>query len=212
MIVLQSSCHMWNTERRKLLTASNFDRVCKMRATTSCKNLVHSISYANFSTKGTQYGIANEPVAKRKMAEEHDGLACEDAIMEVKCPLSADKYEVRKMLSIMASYCPVVNRKVLLERGSNYYYQVQGQLYITGRKNCYFMVYTSRWMTYEITENDEFWSNRRAQSLFYKECLLEELVNPQFTKMFVKADIQDPIYITTAQQKAKSATRKRHDI
>ncbi|KAJ8868066.1 hypothetical protein PR048_031875 [Dryococelus australis] len=89
-----------------------------MKATTSCKNSIHSILYGNFSTKGTQYDIANKPVAKRKMAEEHgivaiecglfvdseypflvscnsviiDGLVGEDAIMKVKCPLAADRY------------------------------------------------------------------------------------------------------------------------
>ncbi|KAJ8868812.1 hypothetical protein PR048_030353 [Dryococelus australis] len=163
MTVLQSSCHLWNTERRKLLTTSNFGRVCKMRATISCKNLVRSILYGNFSTKGTWYGIANEPVAKRKMVEEHgkvaiecdlglfvdseypflgatpDGLVGEDAIMEIKFPLSADKYGSPKEAvdNDQMSYCADVNGKPLLRRDSKYYYhQVQRQLHITGSLCC----------------------------------------------------------------------------
>ncbi|KAJ8881757.1 hypothetical protein PR048_018243, partial [Dryococelus australis] len=196
-------------------------------ATTSCKNLVHSILYCIFSKKGTQYGSAIEPVAKRKMAVKHgivamerglfvdseypflgatpDGLVDEDAIMEVKCPLSSDKYASPKEAvdKGQMSYCTIVNGKPLLRR--------QGQLHITGRKYCYFVVYTSRWMTYEVIgKDDEFWRDRMEQSLcrFYKECLLEELVSPQFSKRFIKADINDPIYIRRAQRKAKSATRK----
>ncbi|KAJ8879229.1 hypothetical protein PR048_019835, partial [Dryococelus australis] len=127
-----------------------------MRVTTSCKNLVHSTLYGNFSTKGTRYGIANEPVAKRKMAEEHgivkiecglfvdseypflgatpDGLMGENAIIEVKFLLSADRYG---------------SPKEVVDNGQYYY----------------FVVYTSRWMTYEVIEmDDEFWSDRVAQN------------------------------------------------
>ncbi|KAJ8877357.1 hypothetical protein PR048_021811 [Dryococelus australis] len=167
-------------------------------ATTSCKNLVHSILYGNFSTKGTRCGIANKPVAKRKMADEHgivaiecglfvdseypffgatpdsyiflrttflnfnNGLVGEDAIMEVKRLLSADKYGSPKeavdnvqvnmfshtcvtystfvLPGKIISYCAIVNGKPLLRRDSNYY-KVQGKLHITCRKYGYFVVY-----------------------------------------------------------------------
>ncbi|KAJ8875506.1 hypothetical protein PR048_023401, partial [Dryococelus australis] len=156
-----------------------------MKATTSCKDLVHSILYGDFSTKSTQYGIANEPVANRKMAEEHrivaiecglfvdseypflgatpDGLVGEEAIMEVKCPLSADKYGSPKeavdngQVNMFSHICVMYSTFVL---------PMQGQLHITGSKYCYFVVYTSRWMTYGVIEkDDEFWSDRMAQSL-----------------------------------------------
>ncbi|KAJ8882350.1 hypothetical protein PR048_014152 [Dryococelus australis] len=42
-------------------------------------------------------------------------------------------------------------------------------------------------------------SGGRWSVVIYKESLLEELVNPKFSKRFVKADIKYPIYITTAQ-------------
>ncbi|KAJ8876985.1 hypothetical protein PR048_021437, partial [Dryococelus australis] len=161
MTVLQSSCHLRNTERRKLLTDSNFGRVCKMRATTSCKNLFHSILYGNFNTKGTHYGIANKPEYGKVTIEyglfvdsacpflgaNPNGLVGEDAIMEIKCPLSADKYGSPKeaVNNGQMSYCTILNGKPLLR---------------------HFVVYTSRWMTYEVIEkDDEFWSDRMAQLL-----------------------------------------------
>ncbi|KAJ8886162.1 hypothetical protein PR048_012371 [Dryococelus australis] len=147
-----------------------------MRATTSCKNLVHSILYGNFSTKGTQYGIANEPVVKRKMAEEHGIVAIECGLFvdsgchrgsnvpsfcrlvrksERRCRSRPGKY-VQPYLCYM-SYCAIVNWKPLLRHDSNCYYQVQGQLHLTGGKHCYFVFYTSLWMTHEVIEkNYEF--------------------------------------------------------
>jgi hypothetical protein len=44
---LQSGSGDWLRMRRKLLTASNFQKVCRRRRTTSCVNLVRDIIYSN---------------------------------------------------------------------------------------------------------------------------------------------------------------------
>jgi len=48
----------------------------------------------------------------------------------------------------------------------NYYYQIQGQMHVSKRKFCYFVVYTENWCKVQIIEYDEsFWSNKMVRKL-----------------------------------------------
>lgn len=73
--ILQANCHLWLTYRRKILTASWFGVICKMRPTTSCRLTVYGILYGSFSNKATDHGIVNEPIAKARMEEVHGIVA-----------------------------------------------------------------------------------------------------------------------------------------
>ncbi|KAF0693152.1 Uncharacterized protein FWK35_00037847, partial [Aphis craccivora] len=66
-----------------------------------------------------------------------------------------------------------------------YYYQVQGQLHITNRQFCYFIVWTPKGICVDKIERDnEFWKNKMEVMLseFYLNYLLPELINPQLNK------------------------------
>jgi len=58
-------------------------------------------------------------------------------------------------------YVTMVDDKMKLKKNSSYYYQVQGQLKITKRNVCYFVVYSEKWIEYDVIEYDEsFWYSK----------------------------------------------------
>lgn len=73
------------------------------------------------------------------LAGSPDGLVGKDHTIEVKCPYAFRHDRISPRISFLQ-----VNDEGSLElkKTSKYYDQVQGQLYVTGRKSCYFVVYT----------------------------------------------------------------------
>ncbi|KAL5239171.1 hypothetical protein ACI65C_006891 [Semiaphis heraclei] len=105
---------IWHKERKFRLTASNFGRVCKLRANTARTNTVKYILYGEVftpSTSALRYGIQYEPMAKKDfelklglevlpaglfideiinfLACSPDGLIGHNDLLEIKCPYSA---------------------------------------------------------------------------------------------------------------------------
>lgn len=67
-----------------------------------------------------------------------------------------------------------------LKSDDTYMYQIQGQLHITDRQLCYFIVWTPKGMIVDkIQRDDIFWKTRMETKLinFYKNCLLLEIVD-----------------------------------
>ncbi|EFA12570.2 hypothetical protein TcasGA2_TC004199 [Tribolium castaneum] len=65
----QSSSGRWMEERRKLLTASNFAKICKRRKNTSSSKLVKSLLYwtKNLQVASLNHRKNSEDIAKREM-------------------------------------------------------------------------------------------------------------------------------------------------
>lgn len=58
-------------------------------------------------------------------------------------------------------YVTIVDGKMKLKKTSSYYYQVQGQLKITKRNVCYFVVYSEKWIECDVIDYDErFWYSK----------------------------------------------------
>lgn len=77
-----------------------------------------------------------------------------------------------------------MNNGVLnLKKNNNYYFQVQGQLRTTGRKYCYFVVWTPLGLIYDKIERYiEFWDKHMVNKLtaFYLNYILPELLDPRY--------------------------------
>ncbi|KAF0698263.1 YqaJ domain-containing protein, partial [Aphis craccivora] len=101
----QKNNTLWQKYRKTRLTASNFGKVCKLRASPSLANTVKSILYDIFQgNSATRYGIENESMAKRDFEKQYS-KTIEPAgvesrwinwqrlkIIEIKCPQSIKEY------------------------------------------------------------------------------------------------------------------------
>ncbi|XP_077285484.1 uncharacterized protein LOC143910762 [Arctopsyche grandis] len=183
----QSDNRLWAVERRKRLTASNFGKICKLRPKTSAKGVLKSLLYSVFKGNiATNYGKESESEAIKKFKEKTglevspcglfidvnksflaaspDGLISEDGLIEVKCP-----YNIMNMTP---------------EEGIRQKKLIFGQLHITGRDYCYFVVWSSTGMIFErIEKDDTFWlkMEQRLEN-FYDQCLLPEIIDGRIPK------------------------------
>ena len=76
---------------------------------------------------------------------------------------------------------PDGTENVQLKRNHPYYSQVQGQMAITGRKWCHFIIFTTQGLSVEMIKYDEnFWTTKLLPALdgFYKNCVAPEIVCP----------------------------------
>jgi len=167
----QSENDNWHKERKTRLTASNFGRFMLRKAPVT-KKLVDSICNPKpFSSKPTSYGHCSENIAKtmyRNKTNNHvhdcglvvnpafpylgaspDGKVCDGGIagiLEVKCPflLRDMKFlEALQNVSLKTKIClEKIGENIQLKENHVYWFQVQGQLLVTGAAFCDFVVYT----------------------------------------------------------------------
>jgi len=79
------------------------------------------------------------------LAASPDGLIGKDAIIEIKCPQSIKEYTPEEAVNNKKLKFMVYNDgKLILKKNNCYYFQVQGQLNITKRTLCYFVVWTPK--------------------------------------------------------------------
>ncbi|KAK3920058.1 hypothetical protein KUF71_009345 [Frankliniella fusca] len=234
----------WLSERKNLLTASNFGEVCKRNPTTSCRRFVFDKMYnekKNNKTKQMKHGLKNESIAKDQLRSEGydikecglfideempflgaspNGLIGNDSIVEITCPFTA--YESQSTLQAIENkqipYLEIKNqgnvKQVKLKRDSARYYQIQGQLHITKRQKCYFVVFTKHWKhVEEIERDDEFWENHMRNQLksFYEEALLPEMALPRYKYRKNKQDIRESPSVLTARKDEEKRKREEAD-
>jgi hypothetical protein len=159
----QTTNRSWLQERCYRLHASHFGRICKATVRTDFIKLAVSLTAIHdFISNATDHGKKYEEPAIGKYCElqsvsvvrsgivvcmekpylacSPDGLVGDDLLVEVKCP-----YTVRNMLvtDITVPYLFKNDEgKLCLQPSHDYYYQIQGQMFITKCRLCHLVVYT----------------------------------------------------------------------
>jgi putative phage-type endonuclease len=173
----QGDSKLWREERTKRITASNFGLICKAGSGVDQSRLANRlVSPTEFTSRATAHGKQYEPVAVEQfektvglktntcglfisqicpwLAASPDRIIDVNTLVEVKCPFSA------KQQSISCATVPYLHKEgndLVLHKNSDYYYQVQGQLFCTERSTCYFCVYTlNDFVCMKIDRDDEF--------------------------------------------------------
>ncbi|KAJ3655544.1 hypothetical protein Zmor_014669 [Zophobas morio] len=163
----QASSAPWYNERKFRLTSSKFGEICKRRSFNAeyVKSIFGNNDLSN--VKAIRHGVENEDVAKKMYLEETrrtmykcgfvvhpfashlgaspDGVVFDEVhgygLCEIKCPYSK-KWETIKEAAKMKNFCLALeNGQTYLKRTHNYYYQIQGQMLITGLTWCDFVIF-----------------------------------------------------------------------
>lgn len=206
----QSLSNKWIERRRKMLTASNFGKIIKMRQTTGCQNFVKNHLFGGVTTAAMEYGKSNEETAINEfkkilnvdikkcgifvdkeypyLGATPDGIINSDGIVEVKCPASAENLTPDEgILQKKITFWTLKKSGEIgdINKKHNWYFQVQGQLNVCQKKYCQFGVWTPKGVKIERIERDEIlWKDVMVDKLkfFYLNCILPELVDSRFLR------------------------------
>ena len=81
-------------------------------------------------------------------------------LVEIKCPFTLRNLTPEEACSDPSFYCHLIDGKPELKKDHHYYYQVQGQLGLSGLKWCDFVVYFQKGLIVQRIKFDElFWKS-----------------------------------------------------
>lgn len=157
----QSATVQWHNIRRPRITSSRFREVCHVRGATSALSLAQRIKKGTAATAAMKRGLALEPSAIQEycrikntnfwpcgfvihpdapwLGSSPDGVVFDPTerptfgLLEIKCPNTKSYVDCR--------YLKKCNDTMKLASSHSYYWQVQGQLLITGMEWCDFVIY-----------------------------------------------------------------------
>ena len=159
----QSSNSKWKEERLLRVHSSHFGRICKATERTDFNNLARSlVTHKDIKSSAICHGIKYEASAVKMfeeitemdtsecgifvsqnhpyLASSPDRIVDDDTLLEVKCPFVAKD---KPISHITVPYLQLDdNDNLKLDPTHDYYYQIQGQLYCSDRRTCWFVVFT----------------------------------------------------------------------
>ena len=199
----QATSKAWKQHRTMRLTSSNFGRISTATEATDFHKLAAGYTlFQDIKSKSINHGKQYESKAVEKLEEKleittsecglfvsgshpylagsPDRLFGDDTVVEVKCPYTAKD---KPLSPLTVPYLKEEDQTLKLDSRHAYHYQIQGQMFVTGRRWALFGVYAS--VTKEIKivkiERDEAFIKAMVKKLekFY-ECYFKAAVLKRF--------------------------------
>ena len=188
----------WLKLRKGRLTASNFGAVLNSKRVTP--SLIKRV-LGEYSLSGVQainWGINNEAEAIKAFVQatgltvedsglwldpsgilgaSPDGLIGSNCVLEVKCPFTQRHSEMAEAVK-SKDFCLEKNETgYSLKKTHVYWHQVQGQLFITQREICFFVVWTLKeTLVLQINKDEQWGENFDTLKTFFKEHMLKKIL------------------------------------
>lgn len=196
----------WHEIRQDLLPSSHFFRIINATKRESYTNILKEIMY-NRSEFGNNAQIKHQRLVERDALAAFEDLFPDQEIKECglfidkKVPfLCASPFRLCGKSHILIIKCPVKGytkpfeqvvpsikffekkrNDVTINKKSDWFIEVQGDLRVTGRRFAYIMIWLGEtsYRIIEIKRDDTFFKEKMEEKLtfFYNECMLKELVD-----------------------------------
>lgn len=188
----------WQMIRKGRLTASNFGSVLNVKRVTP--SLIKRLlgEYDLSRVKAVQWGVTNESEALKAftmktglavvetgvwlhesgvLGASPDGLVGDESVLEAKCPYTQRDMTIEEAFESNNFCLEKKDGKTVLKRDHVYWHQVQGHMYFTKRKKCFFVVWTLKDFIVLEIQRDDGWEVR-IQELkdFYLKHLFPKII------------------------------------
>jgi len=210
----QSNNKAWHEKRCHRITASNFYACCNEKLSKKGAETVVQLilNPRPFTSKATSHGKIYEDVAVNLFNESrHNELNIQECglfILPSHPYIGGSPDRLLALLSVIEVKCPYASRNLpineinvpYLERDENncltlrknhsYYYQIQGQLLVTGRLYCDLLIYTFKELVQISIEKDDKFTSEMLFKLtnFYetylKPAIFEKYIYRNYDKLF----------------------------
>ena len=188
---------LWQLHRQGRLTASNFGAVLLSRSSTPSSSLIQRLLGGSRldGVKTVNWGVVNEAEGVKAFEQAYqrevhqcglfvspsgilgaspDGLVEPSALLEVKCPYTQRNNTIAEAVQCSSfCLCEDGSGSYTLKAAHPYWHQVQGQLYLTKRDICFFVVWTTKEAIIVLIRKDPAWEENLVRlEKFYQEYIL----------------------------------------
>lgn len=209
----QSKNVEWKRQRLLRITSTNFHKICTMTTKTDVDSFVRKLMcHTEINTLPIQHGRRCEMKAIKLLedklniktkavgliiSQSHPYLAASpdrmgvSFVVEVKCPYSA-RFKLISPETVPYIYLDDQTGLYALSETHQYYYQVQGQMFCSGKNLCLFSIFTFKhFLIIKVPRNEDFIKAmvEKLKQFFearFKKAVLEKFLYKNYSKYFWK--------------------------